>query len=133
LPGQYADAIDGFYPWIQGWSADGANWGEQYLSQFYQTMVSKHPDKLIVGGAWSSFDDSKASWGLNRRISARCGQTFQDTFNFWRKYFPADQPVPFVLIETWNDYEEGSAVEHGIPTCGNPPTQQQSLSKVASE
>src|SRR4051794_36691464 len=51
LPGQYADAIDGFYPWIQGWSADGANWGEQYLSQFYQTMVSKHSDKLIVGGA----------------------------------------------------------------------------------
>ncbi|MHB1744360.1 MAG: glycoside hydrolase family 71/99 protein, partial [Acidobacteriaceae bacterium] len=123
LPGQYADALDGFYAWInpgaKGWAADGGNWGEQYLSDFYRTMVSKYPDKMIVGGAWSQFDDSKATWSLNRHISARCGQTFQDTFNFWRKYVPADDPIPFVMIETWNDYEEGSAVEHGIPTCGN--------------
>jgi hypothetical protein len=132
LPAQYADALDGFYPWIEGWSPDGNNWGERYLSQYYQTMVSKYPDKMIVGGAWASFDDSKASWGLNRHISARCGQTFQDTFNLWRKYVPSDQPLPFVLIETWNDYEEGSAVEHGIPTCGNAP-QQQPLNNTAFE
>jgi len=117
LPGQYADAFDGFYPWIEGWSANGADWGEPYLSHFYETMVSKYSEKMIVGGAWAAFDDSKASWGLNRRISARCGQTFQDTFNFWRKYVPANQPIPFLMIETWNDYEEGSAIEHGIP-CG---------------
>ncbi|MHB8301990.1 MAG: glycoside hydrolase family 71/99 protein [Acidobacteriaceae bacterium] len=128
LPGQYAGALDGFYAWInpgpKGWAADGSNWGEQYLSNFYQTMVSKYPDKMIVGGAWSQFDDSKASWSLNRHISPRCGQTFQDTFNFWRKYFPADQPIPFVMIETWNDHEEGSAIEDGIPTCGNSSPQQ---------
>jgi hypothetical protein len=51
-------------------------------------------------------------------MSARCGQTYQDTFNLWRKYFPADQPIPFLMLETWNDYEEGSAIEPGIPTCG---------------
>jgi hypothetical protein len=124
LPGQYAEAIDGFYPWIEGWSADGANWGEQHLRQFYQTMVSKYPDKLTVGGAWASFDDSKASWGLNRHISAQCGQTFQNTFNFWRKYVPAGQSIPFVLVETWNDYEEGSAIERGLPACGNRPQPQ---------
>ncbi len=123
LPGPYADAFDGFYAWInpgaKGWAADGSNWGEQYLSDFYATMTSKYPDKIIVGGAWSSFDDSKASWGLNRHMSARCGQTFRDTFNFWRKYFPPDDPLPFVMIETWNDHEEGTAIEDGIPTCGS--------------
>jgi hypothetical protein len=122
LPGAYADAFDGFYAWInpgdKGWSADGSNWGEQYLSSFYQTMQSKFPDKIIVGGAWSTFDDSKASWGLNRHISARCGQTFNDTTNFWRKEFPADDPPPFMMLETWNDYEEGTALEKGIPSCG---------------
>ena len=51
-------------------------------------------------------------------MSARCGQTYQDTFNLWKKYFPADQPIPFLMLETWNDYEEGSAIEPGIPTCG---------------
>jgi hypothetical protein len=80
-------------------------------------MISKYPDKIAVGGAWSQFDDSKASWSLNRHISARCGQTFKDTFNFWRKYYSPDAPLPYLLIETWNDYEEGTAVEPGIPTC----------------
>ncbi len=126
LPGQDANAFDGFYAWVnpgdKGWAADGGNWGEQYLSDFYQTMQSKYPDKIIVGGAWASFDDSKASWGLNRHISGRCGETFKDTFNLWRKEFPTGDPIPFVMIETWNDYEEGTAIERGIPSCGSPET-----------
>jgi hypothetical protein len=125
LPGPYADAFDGYYAWVnpgdKGWAPDGSNWGEQYLDNFYKTMGSKYPDKIIVGGAWASFDDSKAPWGLNRRISARCGQTFTDTFNFWRKDFPPADPPPFVMLETWNDHEEGTAIEDGIPSCGPSP------------
>jgi hypothetical protein len=122
LPGTDADAFDGFYAWVnpgaKGWAADGGNWGDQYLTDFYQTMQTKYPGKIIVGGAWATFNDSKASWGLNRQISARCGQTFKDTFNFWKKEVPAGNVIPFVLVETWNDYEEGTAVERGIPSCG---------------
>lgn len=122
LPGAYADAFDGFYAWInpgeKGWTPDGSNWGEQYLSDFYWTMESKYPDKIIVGGAWSGFNDSKASWGLNRHMSARCGQTFADTSNLWRKYTPDKEAIPFLMIETWNDHEEGTAIEDGIPSCG---------------
>ena len=117
--GPFVSAFDGFYAWVnpqQG--GDGSNWGEQYLANFYQTMKTKYPDKIIVGGAWAEFNDSKASWGLNRHISARCGQTYSDTSNFWHRYFPADDPIPFMLIETWNDYEEGTAIERGIPACG---------------
>lgn len=121
LPGATANAFDGFYAWVQpgakGWAADGSNWGADYLTQFYTTMISKYPDKIAVGGAWAQFNDSKASWSLNRHISGRCGETFKDTLNFWRQYYPADQPLPYMLIETWNDYEEGTAVEPGIPTC----------------
>lgn len=122
LPGPRPEAFDGFYPWInpgpKGWSPDGANWGESYLADFYQTMAAKYTDSIIVGGAWPQLDDSKASWGLNRHISARCGQTFRDTVDLWRKFFPPDQIIPFVLIETWNDYEEGTAIERGVPACG---------------
>lgn len=125
LPGKYADAFDGYYAWIspgsKGWAADGSNWGEDYLSNFYGTMATKYPDKIIVGGAWAQFNDSKASWGLNRHIAARCGQTFRDTFNFWRQYFPSGQVIPFMLVETWNDYEEGSDMEPGLPGCGGQP------------
>lgn len=126
-PGKFVNAFDGFYAWISpgrnGWAADGSNWGEQYLSDFYSRMKSKYPDKITVGGVWASFDDSKASWSLNRRISARCGQTFADTLDLWRKYSPPDDPLPFLLIETWNDYEEGTAIERGIPNCGSSPQQ----------
>ena len=128
LPGKDANAFDGFYAWVnpgdKGWAADGSNWGEEYLSEFYRTMHTKYPDKIIVGGAWATFDDSKAKWGLNRHISARCGQTFADTSNFWRREFPADDPIPFLLIGTWNDYEEGTAIEKGVPTCGATEKQQ---------
>jgi hypothetical protein len=132
LPGQHANDFDGFYAWVspvQG--GDGSNWGEQYLKNFYDTMKTKYADKIIVGGAWSTFDDSKASWGLNRHISARCGQTFQDTFNFWRKEFPPGQTPPFMMIETWNDYEEGTAIERGIPKCGGNGSELKSASAPA--
>jgi hypothetical protein len=122
LPGSDADAFDGFYAWVQpgakGWAPDGSNWGEDYLNEFYQTMHSKYPDKIIVGGEWAQFDDSKAGWGLNRHIAARCGQTFTDTENLWKKNFAANDMLPFVMVETWNDHEEGTAVEDGLPTCG---------------
>jgi len=125
-PGADVNPFDGFYAWIDAGSKngaqDGSNWGEQSLSHFYETMREKYPDKIIVGGAWAEFNDEKASWGLNRHIAARCGQTFKDTFNFWRRSFPADEPIPFIMIETWNDYEEGSAIERGLPTC-SPATQ----------
>ena len=128
LPGgEFVDAFDGFYAWVQpgekGWAADGSNWGEQYLSDFYQTMRAKYSDKIIVGGEWSGFDDSKASWGLNRHIAARCGQTFADTSNLWHKYFSSDDPPPFVMVETWNDHEEGTSIEDGIPTCSSQGTE----------
>ncbi|MGD0515503.1 MAG: hypothetical protein ABSA29_19545, partial [Terriglobales bacterium] len=67
--------------------------------------------------AWTGFDDSKASWSLNRHISQRCGQTFADTMKLWRQYSAA-RPMPFLLIATWNDYEEGTAIERGLAKCG---------------
>ena len=78
LPGEYADAFDGFYAWInpgeKGWTADGSNWGEQYLSNFYQTMRDKYPDKIIVGGAWDPSTTAKPPGDLtaiSQRAAAR--------------------------------------------------------------
>ena len=121
-PGPWGAAVDGLYAWVnpgkKGWAADGSNWGEQYLNDFYLRMQSKYPDKIAVGAAWAGFDDSKASWGLNRHMSQRCGETFADTVKLWRQYYPVDRPLPFLLIATWNDYEEGTAIERGLSKCG---------------
>ncbi len=116
----FAGDFDGFYAWInpgkKGWAADGSNWGEDYLREFYTQMRSKYPDKIAVGGAWAGFNDSKASWGLGRHMSERCGQTFTDTMALNRQYY-GDGSHPFLLIATWNDYEEGTAIERGLEKC----------------
>jgi hypothetical protein len=114
-PPQFAAAFAGLYAWVQpgqkGWTPDGSNWGEQYLDDFYKNMRNKHSDKIIVGAAWPGFDDSAAKWGLNRHMQSRCGQTFDDTLHLYNQFFDAAHPLPFVMIETWNDYEEGTAIE----------------------
>jgi hypothetical protein len=121
-PPQFADDFAGSYAWVQpghqGWRPDGSNWGEQYLENFYETMKDKHPDKIAVGGAWPGFDDSAAKWSLNRHMENRCGKTLEETLNFYHRYYDDSNPLPFLLIETWNDYEEGTAIERRSDTCG---------------
>ena len=119
-PPQYAKDFDGQYAWVHpshGWAQDGSDWGRQYLENFYVKMKTKYPNEIAVGGAWPGFDDSRASWSLNRHIDARCGQTFSDTLSLFRKYYDDAHPLPFIMIATWNDYEEGTAIEAGIPHC----------------
>ncbi len=117
----YASDFDGVYAWInpgaKGWKADGSNWGEDYLRAFYQRTLVDDKDKIVIGAAWAGFDDSKASWSLNRHMSQRCGQTLVDTMKLASEYYPENHPLPFLLIATWNDYEEGTAIERGLKKC----------------
>ncbi|HLJ88785.1 MAG TPA: hypothetical protein VKZ53_18345 [Candidatus Angelobacter sp.] len=120
---KYPDAFDGFYAWVQpgsgGWSPDGRNWGEQYLSYFYSNMTLHHQDKITVGAVWPGFDDARASWGRNRHMDSRCGKTFEDALRVFRRYYGTQNAPPYLLIETWNDYEEGTAIERGTDHCKN--------------
>jgi hypothetical protein len=118
---RFADAMDGFYAWVRpskGFAPDGSDWGGTYLKSFYRRMKTQYLDKIAVGGAWPGFDDTRASWGLNRHIARRCGQTMADSLRLFRSYYDNSNPLPFVMIATWNDYEEGTAIERGISDCG---------------
>jgi hypothetical protein len=123
-PEQYANAFAGSYAWVQpgqgGWMPDGSNWGQQYLENFYKTMRDKHPDKIAIGGAWPGFNDSVAKWGLNRHMQSACGKTFDSTLNMYEHYYDSANPLPFLLVETWNDYEEGTEIERrSAAECGS--------------
>ena len=117
----YAQQFDGFYAWVQpgraGWQPDGSNWGRDYLDYFYRTMQKRYPGKIAVGAAWPGFNDRKASWSQNRYMDARCGKTFEESLRLFRNYYTSADPLPFLMVETWNDYEEGTAIERGINTC----------------
>jgi len=110
------DALfDGFYPWVQAtpWKPDNcSDWGENYLNWFYPTLQSPtYQNKIGIGGVWPGFDDSRAAWGQGRCMDRRCGQTWLDTWDLVQQYQP-----PVVLIDTWNDFEEGTDIEYGIFT-----------------
>ena len=81
-------------------------------------MRTKYPNQIAVGTVWPGFDDTRASWSLNRRIDQRCGKTLQDTLRLFTENNEPDHPMPFVLVATWNDYEEGTAIENGVARCG---------------
>jgi hypothetical protein len=116
--GRVAPEMDGFYAWVspghEGWSQDGSNWGRDYLDNFYQMMTEKYPEKIAVGAAWPGFDDSRASWSRNRKMNARCGKTMEDSLRLFRRYYDTSHPLPFLMVDTWNDYEEGTAIEGGL-------------------
>jgi hypothetical protein len=51
-------------------------------------------------------------------MAQQCGQVLLKTANEISKYFGGSNPqIPYVQIATWNDYEEGTAVEDGIDNC----------------
>ena len=122
-PAQFESSFDGYYPWVhpgpRGWSPDGSDWGKDYLEAFYKKMKEKHPDKVAVGAAWPGFDDTGAPWSLNRHMAARCGKTLEETLHLYHQYSDESRPLPFLLVETWNDYEEGTAIERqAFRSCG---------------
>ncbi len=116
--GKVAGQVDGYYAWVspgqQGWTPDGSNWGREYLDNFYAAATQRYPEKIAVGAAWPGFDDSRASWTRNRKMNARCGKTMEDSLREFRHYYNNQHPLPFLMVETWNDYEEGTAIEGGI-------------------
>ncbi len=120
--------FNGFYTWVQpghySWSPDGSDWGGDYLKWFYRTMKGTYPysDKIMIGGVWPGFDDSEACWGEGRYIWPRCGQTWQDTWALANQY-----QAPVVMIDTWNDFDEDTAVEYGTGECLIPASLQVAL------
>jgi Glycosyl hydrolase family 99 len=120
-PVKYANDFDGYYAWVHpshGWKPDGSDWGKEYLETFYKKMEDR-PGKIVIGTIWPGFNDTRASWSLNRHMTRRCGETFEDTLKIFHQYDDPAHPMPFLLIATWNDYEEGTQIENGVSDCRN--------------
>jgi hypothetical protein len=83
---------------------------------FYST-ATKTSGRLAVGSVYKGFNDSLAPWGINRFVVPNCGQTWLATFNEIGSFYSSTNQLPALQIVTWNDYDEGTAVEMGIDNC----------------
>ncbi|MEP3390483.1 MAG: T9SS type A sorting domain-containing protein [Reichenbachiella sp.] len=103
--------IDSYYPWVQGYTADGSEWGAGYLNWYYQTLKNRQEINFSTGAVWPGFDDRQASWGQNRWIDRRAGNTYNDT---WNLAHANSSDLDWIIIETWNDWNEGTEIEPSV-------------------
>jgi hypothetical protein len=102
----------GSYSWV-GRQAD---FGVAYLTSFYDTSF-QYPIEEAIGSAYKGFDDTLASWSLDRVLGQQCGLTWLTGFGVIRNLFNATRQLEAVQLVTWNDYEEGTEMESGIDNC----------------
>jgi hypothetical protein len=105
----------GAYSWVM---PTASNFGLNYLSGFYSAGLL-HPSLDTVGAAYKGFNDTLASWGMNRTMSEQCGQTWLQTFSFINALYNSVNQLPYLQLVTWNDYEEGTEIESGVDNCAS--------------
>lgn len=112
--------VDAFFPWVQpggNWDKNGMTWGKGFLDWFYQRVneINTHNQYIFTcGGVWVGFDDRKnTSWGGNRLIARRNGLVYDSTWSYVLNY-KKSLPLDWVVIETWNDWNEGTEIEPSI-------------------
>ena len=116
--------INGGFAWPHpnAWSItnqfcwDG-NCTNTYLSNFY-SVARANPSQIAIGSLYKGFDDSVASFGQNRVIAQQCGQVLGLTAaQISTAGYSSSSQLQYVFLSTWNDYEEGTAVEAGVDNC----------------
>lgn len=106
---------DGAFSWI-GPFGNSNDWGQNYLLDFYNAGKNTR-GKHTVGSVKKGFNDKLSGWSANRVINQNCGQTWLQTFNEIGKHYSKSNQLESLQLVTWNDYEEGSAIEMGIENC----------------
>ncbi|ANB71521.1 hypothetical protein AYM40_03420 [Paraburkholderia phytofirmans OLGA172] len=89
------------------------------LKEFYR-YARTEPAKIATGGVFKGFDDDLASWAKPKEkqyMPQACGNTWLQTFDLINQNYSATRQLPFLQLITWNDYEEGTALEPGIDNC----------------
>ena len=112
--GGFSHALsEGSYSWVMPTTSD---YGMSYLTSFYNTGIP-FKNELTVGAAYKGFNDSMASWSLNRIMGQQCGQTWLKTFSKINSLYDSGKQLPALQLVTWNDYEEATEIESGIDGC----------------
>ncbi len=113
--------MDVVYPWVQTlpekWDdLTGKDWGKPYLDQFYARANSPAAQGNLLFGVrsvWPGYDDRSWTIGDKHWMSRRDTLTYRWT---WEEAFAykGALDMPWILIETWNDHNRGSAIQPSL-------------------
>jgi len=108
-------ASNGGFAWVDI-PSDPYNMNLAAQESFYSAALSAS-GQVAIGSAYKGFNDTIAGWGTNRVIHQQCGQTWLATLRNIGKFYSSSRQLPALQLVTWNDYEEGSALENGVDNC----------------
>jgi hypothetical protein len=103
----------GSYSWM---NATSKQFGMDYLTKFYN-QAARTQQHMAWGAGYKGFNDTLASWSLQRVVGQNCGQTWLQSFDKLNSYYNSTNQLPLLQLVTWNDYEEGTELESGIDNC----------------
>jgi len=113
---------DGAYSWVFVNNSNPNDWGQSGLDSFYNKALA-NPTKHAYGSTKKGFNDFNASWcGANgqpcpRLMNQNCGTTWLNTYSDIGNHYSSSNQLENLQLVTWNDYEEGTALETGIDNC----------------
>jgi PKD domain len=111
--------------------------GVSYMNSYYTTAKNTYASKINMGCADGAFNNRDASWACGsypncaktggsptdagdfKMTSHNCGVTMLTTIQAANAFYNASFQLPYLTLNTYNDYEEGSAFEPGINNCWN--------------
>jgi hypothetical protein len=105
---------NGAFSWMAVNSGDP--YALNYSNYFYDQSIL-YPALETWGASWKGFDDSAASWTQHRYVGQQCGRTWLQVFATASKDYGTSRQLPFLGVNSWNDYEEGTEIETGIDNC----------------
>jgi hypothetical protein len=107
---------DGGFSWVDVNPGNPFDYKLSTQDTFY-TAAQQAPGRLAFGAAYKGFNDTLAMWGTNRVANQHCANAWQQTFSEAGKFYSSSNQLPAIQVATWNDYEEGTAIEPGIDNC----------------
>lgn len=112
---------DGSFSWIDS-NADSAGKppsGSAYLTSSFFPACNNNKSKICISSAWKGFNGTitgSTAWSLGKYISQQQGFTWVDMWNANNNFIAGGGKLDYIGIVTWDDYQEGSAVQTGIRT-----------------
>ena len=119
---QYFDAFDGIAPWINlNWDATSGPTvrahAEAWAAKLHQNLasaVATYPGRVAFGGASPGFDDFTMNWGScsERQLppgDPRDPAVLDGEFDYFES-----QHTKGVILETWDDWTEGTEFEPDV-------------------